>query len=246
MTRITSLNAARILAATAITALLSLPTFAGITPSIGAAGAFPAAPAFKTFDPNVVGTDAERTITGTRNMPQTFQLASDITIDKIDLLFDGGVTGALARIQIFSVADTNAASILTDYNNAVTNGFLLDQTFNIPTVTYDRATFQTLTLDLTGADEITLAATSGTAGYGMTFLSPDGVEVFTWRSKTVSSHGPYAGGRFYNDTPAGANGSPTRDYAFALEAVAVAAVPTPAALPAGLALMSMMTLRRRR
>jgi hypothetical protein len=211
-----------------------LPTLANgaVTPSIADASTFPITPNFQTFAPGTTPTGAERTVLtlaagagDPRILTQTFRLSSGLTLGSIHLLYGRGVSGELFRVQIFPVANTLAAQgatagVLSDYNNAVTNGFLLDATVTMPTTSNDN-TERLLTLTLTGADAITLPATTGNAGYGIAF-SPvkDGTntadEVFTWRMVQSGTTGPYPNGRLYYDAPGGAAGAANRDGSLAL------------------------------
>ena len=197
-----------------LAALSPASATAAVTPSISDATNFPAAPAFETFNPVATPAIAERTVvtllTGEgdpRILTQTFRLGEAINLGAIHLLYVRGVSGELFRVRIFPVTDTLAAQgatagILTDYDNAVANGFLLDATVAMPTTENDN-TERLLTLDLTGADVVALPATSGTAGYGIALSSVKddtsaNDEVFTWRfgqTSPSSSAGPYADGR---------------------------------------------------
>lgn len=209
-----------------------------VTPSVADATAFPASPDFQTFDPALA--TAERTVItqlagagDPRVLTQTFRLDSEMTLGSIHLLYARGFSGELFRVQIFPVANTLAAQgatagVLTDYNNAATNGFLLDATVAMPTTENDNVA-RLLTLSLSGAHAITLPATTGTAGYGIAFSSVKDAtntadEVFTWRfgqTSPNSSAGPYANGRLYYDAPGGAQGAGNRDGVLGLVGVIV-------------------------
>jgi hypothetical protein len=155
---------------------------AAVTPSIADASTFPSAPNFQTFAPSTTATGVERSVLtlssgagDPRIITQSFRLGSPVTIGSIHLLYVRGVSGELFKVQIFPVTNTLAAQgatagLLTDYNNAVANGFLLNATVTMPTTLND-ATERMLTLTLTGADAITLPATTGNAGYGIAFTS---------------------------------------------------------------------------
>jgi hypothetical protein len=166
--------------------------------------------------------NGERTVHTTRQLMQTFQVTSGFQLNDISLLYARGVTGASATLQLFPVTNTNASSIQTDYNNAAANGgagFLLNLPFTMPQTLNDN-TFRTLKLDLTGAHNINLNTSTGTAGYALLFTptNPGPVqsttESFTWRLRTDNS---YAAGRAFHDTPAGAQ--TLRDFVLALTAV---------------------------
>lgn len=207
---------------------------AAVTPSVADATAYPLTPNFQTFDPVAVPPTVERTVitlgggTGAaRILTQTFRLGSPITLGTIHLLYVRGQSGELFRVQIFPVASTIVTTanggVLADYNNAVANGFLLDKTVAMPTTLNDN-TPRLLTLALSGADAITLPATTGNAGYGIALSSVKDAtnitdEVFTWRmgqTNPSSSAGTYANGRLYYDAPNAADGAVNRDGTLAL------------------------------
>lgn len=245
-------------------AVATSPSRADVVTSVDSMAAFGNAAAFKTFDPNNAATapTTERTLredatlpTGTRLLNQSFQLGSSLTIGEIDLLFVRGVSGNQGTLRIFQVADTRADDWATDAQNAP----LLNLTFTMP-AGLDPAdnTQQTLRLQLTGADQVTLPARTGPAGYVLSLGSTVDAdtatnrEVFTWRM----GEGPdganntarldnsfYVPGRLAYDDYNGANNSERRrDGAFALLAPSV---PEPASL--GLLTLTLTTalLRRR-
>jgi hypothetical protein len=214
----------RILGVFVVALLLALgtaPASAAITGSILPAASFPPEGDVLTHDPNNPATPdtIERTIHTTRLIVQTFQVPETFDLSNMYLLIARGVTGASARVRIFPVANTLAASIQTDFDAAVTNGFLLNQTFNMPTTDVLTAR-ETMRLELTGADVITLAATTGTAGYGLMITSTNGDAApgaFTWRGGDATGGGFYAGGRqYYDDLATGGNSRTNRDFAVAL------------------------------
>jgi hypothetical protein len=194
---------------------------AAITGSILPAASFPPEGDVLTHDPNNATTPdtTERTIHTTRLIVQTFQVSETFDLSNMYLLIARGVTGASARVRIFPVANTLAASIQTDFDAAVTNGFLLNQTFNMPTTDVTTAR-ETMRLELTGADAITLAATTGTAGYGLMITSTNGDAApgaFTWRGGEATGGGFYAGGRqYYDDLSTGGASRTNRDFVVAL------------------------------
>ena len=215
---------ARILGAFVVALFLlvgAAPASAAITGSILPAASFPPEGDVLTHDPNNATTPdtIERTIHTTRLIVQTFQVPATFDLSNMYLLIARGVTGASARVRIFPVANTLAASIQTDFDAAVTNGFLLNQTFTMPTA--DPASLrETMRLELTGADVVTLAATTGTAGYGLMITSTNNDPApgaFTWRGGDATGGGFYAGGRqYYDDLSTGGNSRVNRDFSVAL------------------------------
>jgi hypothetical protein len=227
----------------------TLPTHAAVNPSIDTLAAFGNSATFKTFDPNNSATapTTERTLredatlpTGTRLLNQSFQLGSDLTLGQIDLLFVRGVSGNQGVLKIFPVADTRADDFATDAQNSP----LLNITFTMPAgLDPTDNTQQTLRLQLSGADQVTLPARTGTAGYLLSLASTVDAdtatnrEIFTWRM----GEGPdgtsntqrldnsfYVPGRIaYDDYNGAVNSERRRDGAFALVA---ASVPEPASL----------------
>jgi hypothetical protein len=199
---------------------------AAVTPSIDIGPNFPSAADFQPFDPHNAATPtaAERTVSGTRFLSQTFQLAAPTAVNEIDLMFVRGVSGNSARLQIFDVADTLAGDITNDYNTAVgSNAFLADFNFTMPGGLEPGSNVeQVLRLSLSGADQFTLPAKTGPAGYGLSLSSTDqSSEVFTWRfgdPATGGGTGWYADGRVYYDDFVSSGSTETRrDGLFALQ-----------------------------
>jgi hypothetical protein len=209
-----SLGALLLLAGTA-------PASAAITGSILPAASFPPEGEVLTHDPNNAATadTTERTIHTTRLIVQTFQVPATFDLSNMYLLIARGVSNASARVRIFPVANTLAGSIQTDFDAAATNGFLLNQTFNMPT-TDPLTARETMRLELTGADAITLAATTGTAGYALMITSTNNDPApgaFTWRGGEATGGGFYAGGRqYYDDLSTGGASRTNRDFVVAL------------------------------
>ncbi len=226
---------------------------AAVTAAIAPEATFPGSPAFQTYDPTTSGTDAERTVSQTaslnRIITQTFQLATSVDVGQISLLYERGKSGTLVQVWVFPVSNTAATSIQAGFDDAVANGFLLDAQFAMPTTPDEDkgvagGVDRTLTISLPGGDVMTLAATSGTAGYAIAFQAVDAdsstsvlENAFTWRFREANA---YSGGRLFYDTLAA--GSTTRDATLAL-----VAVPEPAAFGlSGPGALALLGLRRRR
>jgi Dockerin type I domain len=206
-----------------IVAVVAAAARAAVTPSIDVGENFPSMADFQTFDPHdpATPTAAERTVHTTRHLTQTFQLAAPVSVEEIDLLYARGMSGNSAHLQVFDVADTLAGDITDDYNLAMSNGFRLDFSFNMPTTDNDNIE-RMLRLNLSGADRVTLPGTSGSAGYALSLSSTDNVsEVFTWRfgdPGTGGGVGWYADGRvYYDDFISSGNTETRRDGLFALQ-----------------------------
>jgi hypothetical protein len=214
---------------------------AAVVSSVDTLAAFPSSAEFQTFNPNNAATTptVERTVredaalaTGTRILNQSFQLGSDLTIGEIDILFVRGVSGNQGLLRIFEVADTRA----DDFTADAANPSLLNITFTMPDglIPTDN-TQQTLRLQLTGADQITLPARTGPAGYIFSLSSTVDAdtaanrEVFTWRmgegldganNTERLNNSFYVPGRIaYDDYNGAVNSERRRDGVFALVAV---------------------------
>jgi hypothetical protein len=212
---------------------------------------FPSTSDFQPFDPHDAGTPTagERTLHTTRNLTQTFQLASEVMVDEIDILFVRGTSGNTGRLRIFEVADTQALDITTEFGDANTNGFLAEIDFTMPAgLDSSDNTERILRLDLTDSDPFTLPATAGTAGYALNLSVPDATsEIFTWRFGDPGSGGGdgwYANGRvFYDDFVSSGTTEGRRDGLFAFNGNVV---PEPSSIVLLLAACSLAIPPRRR
>jgi hypothetical protein len=205
-------------------AFSAAPTSAAITPTLvdQDGSAFPPEGDVLTFDPNAGGVQvdgSERTISGTRFIVQTFQVTETFDLSNMYLLIARPKTGASARVRIFPVANTLAGSIQADYDAALASGFMLDQTFTMPT-SDPVETRQTMRLELTGGDITSLSAATDPAGYALMFTYAGGgpaTDAFTWRGVDVDDFGLYAFGRqYYDDLSTGGDSRIDRDFTVAL------------------------------
>jgi hypothetical protein len=197
-------------------------TRAAITGSILTGAEFPTTAAVLTHDPNNPATpdNSERTIHTTRFITQTFRVDTAFEMKNMYLLIARGVTNAQSTMRIFPVANTLAASIQADFNAAVSgNGFLLNQTFNMPATDVANAR-ETMRLQFTGADVISLPATTSPAGYALLITSTNQDPVpgsFTWRGGDATGGGFYAAGRqYYDDLSTGGASRTNRDFVVAM------------------------------
>ncbi|MBE2285591.1 MAG: PEP-CTERM sorting domain-containing protein [Prosthecobacter sp.] len=181
----------------------------------------------------------ERNVRSPRDNTQTFQVASTFTLDALYLEYQSGNPYADGTIvlSIYNVADVNA-STLTLGTSVVTGTFTSDAISRAAAGFTSSADITSLLkFDFTGSDEVTLAATSGTAGYALQITSSATSNgVFAWQR---SGGDLYAGGSSYE--AGGINSG--LDYAFAM----TAAVPEPSrTVLLGLSLFGMLTTRRRK
>lgn len=230
------------------------PALAGVMESASDGSTFPSSSDFQTFNPHdpATPTASERTVrengADSRQISQTFQLDSAVTIDTIDIMFVRGGSGNTGILRIFDVADTLSDNFTTDAAGTP----LLDIQFTMPAGLDPASNIeQTLRLDLTGADEIVLPAKAGPAGYMLNLSAVvDGDtavnnEIFTWRfgeGATDNADSPYVGGQIAYDDFVGGGTEMRRDGLFALNG---ALVPEPAMLTLlSIGLGSVLLMRR--
>jgi hypothetical protein len=186
--------------------------------------------------------------TGT-SLTQTFMTgASGFPLDKI-VIYSGGKAGGTANLNLYPApvggADTDGF-VNTSFSTDLFNGGA-----GLPFTFFGSGGQQYMTLDLTGADEITLAPNTK---YALEFdITSGGAGAFSWMR---SGSGQYPDGNLYagssemnfNGTPPAngrgerdqVGGTPQRDAGFALYAV-----PEPGSLSL-IAIAGMALLRRRR
>lgn len=208
---------------------------------VSQAGAFPASPELTVVDETQ--DDSGVTLNSSRQLTQTFQVATGFAIDKFYIDAGTQVASKSFTVSIFTVADTNAGA-----PDAVPTGTNLLTTTIATTPSSLSGTSGVLEFDLTGSDEIFLAATTGTAGYALQLDRTEGDGAFVWLihesgdGTSGGTVGPdlYTAGQAYGSVLGGGFTHGNSDYTLAFTAV-----PTPAALPAGLALIALAAMRRK-
>jgi hypothetical protein len=178
-----------------------------------------------------------------RFLTQTFQVASGFTLGKIYIDVDSLAANSTFDISIFSVADTNAGARPDD----IPTGTNLLATTSATTPGSISGTSSVLEFDFTGTDQITLAASVGTAGYAIQFnvTGPD-VDPFVWRAHSSGSGTTntdlYTTGQGYASVLGGGFTHSETDFSLGLVAVPE---PSSFALLAGMFGLTWVMLRRR-
>lgn len=185
------------------------------------------------------------TLIDNRQLTQTFQVASSFTLDKFYIDVTGLEADRSFTVSIFAVADTNAGS-----PNNIPSGTNLLTTTSTVTPSSISGTDGVLEIDLTGADEIALAATTGSAGYALQLDRADGTNgAFIWQTfqsgvgTSGGTVGPdlYEAGQAYGSVLGGGFSHGNSDYTPAL-----VAIPEPSTGLLALLASSALLLRRRR
>jgi hypothetical protein len=219
------------LAAAAGIVLAALPSRADVT-LIPNPADYGASPAVFTLDPEAFG-PAQRGVTGTRNLRQTFQLADSIFVENIVLsLALNGTDGGLV-IDFYEIADVGAGSW---------SAGTLVHTITLPTTVDLPSTTARLQLQLSGADIFSLTQrNTGNEGYGIEVSNADDVSgIGNFRhSNDGTEH--FTQGRFYTES-----GSPSgtgRDLGVALSGTII---PEPAAFSLlGFGALGLLLFRRK-
>lgn len=166
-----------------------------------------------------------------RNIFQTFQVDTAFKLDKIYIPYSANnviTPSSSFALRIFTVNNVNEAP--ANYTSSGPTfsgtGLILSAVATLPATGFAPSTqgIGVFEFDLTGIDEITLPATTGTAGYALQ-LYTQGVSVhpFTLRYSNGAQNSLYSGGRYYewgdsqwkgSNNPAG-----DRDFAFRMTAV---------------------------
>ena len=222
------MNTSAIFTTTALAASLAVTTTAAQADIIVSTAAAPASPTLTVIQPGA--SDRALDLREDRQHTQTFQVGTTFQLDKFYIETSSLVANRSFTVSIFAVGDTTAGSPSTPPSG--TNLLTTSAVSTPSTITGDILEF-----DLTGSDEIILAATTGTAGYALRLNRSETDLAFKWRYNIDPDN--YAPGQGYA-TPFG---SPVHDDAdFTL---AFVAVPEPASL-ALLGLGGLMLLPRRK
>ena len=219
--------------ATAIALAFPLTASAAIT-LIADPADYGSSPAVFTANPET-NTPAARGITGTRQLRQTFQFGSTLTITSmvLSLNLTLGSTGGL-DIEIFEVANVNASPMVA--GGAV-------HSFSIPAGTALPGSAQRVQFDFTGTDVFTLnQRNTGTEGYVIQISNGDGVTTIGNLRHTNAATDVFASGKFFLETGA-QSGTGIRDAGLSL--TGVVPVPEPSSALLGVAALVGLTRRRR-
>jgi len=184
--------------------------------------AYPSPATVFTTDPHV-GVVANRGLTTTRELRQSFKNPATIDVRKIVVSFDVNNNTSGLRLRIVEVDDV--------YASTFTAGNLI-HTIDLPALSYSNSTQRT-GITLSGSDVFTLPRRdAGTTGYALIISQIDQTVSNTgvWHhSNEAGALDEYLGGRYYTEA-AGAQGNGHRDYGLAI------AAPEPASL--GLVLLA--------
>jgi hypothetical protein len=163
----------------------------------------PASPAVVTIDPEGLGT-AERGITGTRQLRQTFQNPADFIVGEIVLSLEmTGNDGGLV-LDFYEVADVNATTWLP-LGEAI-------ETITLPVTTDLPASTMRLGLTLTESSLFSLPGrNTGTEGYGIEISNLDEVMNIGTIHHSNSGTDAFTLGRYYTET-GGQSGTGNRDF----------------------------------
>jgi hypothetical protein len=165
-----------------------------------------------TVDPDSVGGKANRGITTTREIRQSFKNPVTFDVKRIvtSLDINNAATGLL--LKFYEIADVNTTNI----GNPVTG--TLFHTITVPAGTYGNSTTG-MSFYLTGADVFTLPQrNAGTTGYALGISQIDTAGVNSGVVHFANAGGDhYTDGKIYTET--GGQSSPSRDAGLALSSL---------------------------
>lgn len=179
------------------------------------------------FDGGTFSSTLQRGVSGTRQLRQTFQITNGFTVGEIYLKANTYDDDLSFQINFYNVANIGATNW--------TAGSQIGSTITVTAPATGAATtgFTNLRIGLLAAEQIFLADTTGSVGYGMEIVSTNTNLAFAWIHSTSSIHG----GRKYIETN---GGSANEDFGMAL-----VAIPEPATAVLG-SLGVLLLLRRHR
>ncbi len=177
-------------------AMSAMPVHAAIT--LSTVSSWPTSPDLSVITPTQAAsgnTGNTIALQDNRRLTQTFQLSDPLILEKMYISVTSLAQNRDFTISIFSVADTNAGTA----GPTPPSGTNLLATVSLNTGTLSTGN-QFLEFSFTGADAITLAASTGTAGYAVQLNRADGTVPFNWVKYRQGSSGTdlYADGQAYS------------------------------------------------
>jgi hypothetical protein len=242
-----------------VASILTAPLAGFAALIVNESSTWPAAPVIQTFERTNDNVTSERDVRHTRDLAQTFQVSNAFKIDKIFVDVEEAVANREYTVRLFTVPNVNAADPLVDPSNMAYMGTVLfsqiaTTSAGINTADGGNNPLLALEFDLTGADEVTLPANTGTEGYALQILRTgegagrDGADpagdsrAFKWHynNRAATAASIYANGRGYAISGGGIDAGD--DFL-----MAITAVPEPAAIALGMiaAATMMISMRRR-
>jgi hypothetical protein len=187
---------------------------------------WPTSPALETAPRTAAGITSERDVRFDRNVLQTFQVPSSFELDRIFIDYEEGLAGKEFTIRLFTVPDVNGTTILDPGNGSYVGTVLIaglthTTTAGITTADGGNDPLAVMEFDLTGADQVTLNPSTGTAGYALQILrTGTGSTTDNTAERVFKWHfgGGISTGRAYQVNGSGGPGT-TSDFTMALVAV---------------------------